>query len=199
MCVYGGGFKMKVVWGAGHHIPGLGWGGGDSDNVPYPFGCYGSVWWGQEGAQCFPHQGWCCAITPVIELNEHFVPLSSIYSSSGRPSGVSASMGTALMSPWDRDSPLPMGSGQISAPSVHSAPLPIAQRDGDGPMLGVGGPITPRLPTLTPYRVQETTAPVLHWALQNPSLPSQLAGQPSAAGVQFFCCDYNLKSSSPDH
>ena len=151
VCVYGGGFKMKVVWGAGHHIPGLGWGGGDSDNVPYPFGCYGSVWWGQEGAQCFPHQGWCCAITPVIELNEHFVPLSSIYSSSGRPSGMSASMGTALMSPWDRDSPLPMGSGQISAPSVHSAPLPIAQRDGDGPMLGVGGPITPRLPTLTPY------------------------------------------------
>lgn len=150
MCVWWG-FQNEGCVGSRAPHPWPGVGGGDSDNVPYPFGCYGSVWWGQEGAQCFPHQGWCCAITPVIELNEHFVPLSSIYSSSGRPSGMSASMGTALMSPWDRDSPLPMGSGQISAPSVHSAPLPIAQRDGDGPMLGVGGPITPRLPTLTPY------------------------------------------------
>lgn len=54
VCVYGGGFKMKVVWGAGHHIPGLGWGGGTVTMSPTPLGAMAVCGGGRRGLSAFP-------------------------------------------------------------------------------------------------------------------------------------------------
>lgn len=72
VCVYGGGFQNEdCCRGSRMTLP---WPGGGQccDIVPYPSGCYHCEVGAGGGSvlQGFPHQGCCCAITPIIELNE---------------------------------------------------------------------------------------------------------------------------------